>query len=285
MNPAFAALLFGATCIALSPIFVRVAEVGPTSSAFWRVALAIPVLWALCLLERPRTRLGAAEWKACACAGAAFTGDLAFWHWSIQYTSVANSTLLANLSSIFVTLVAWLFLRQRPSGIFVLGLALALGGVGLLVRTSVDFSPTALLGDALGVITAMFYAWYLLAVKGLRDGGVTALRVMAIISTITAALLLPLALYSGETFFPQSTQGWMKLAGLAWISHVAGQGLIAHALAHLPAAFSSVGLLLQPVMAGLFAWVLLSEPLVALQIAGGAVVLAGIYLARRGTSG
>ena len=284
MNPALAALLFGATCIALSPIFVRVADVGPTASAFWRVALAVPVLWALCLLEPRRARLAAGEWKAFAYAGLAFTGDLAFWHWSIQYTSVANSTLLANLSSLFVTLAAWLFLRQRPSRIFLVGLAVALGGVGLLVRTSISFSSTALLGDALAAVTAVFYAWYILAVKGLRDRGVTALRVMAVVSTITAALLLPLALYSGETFIPQSTQGWTKLAGLAWISHVAGQGLIAYALAHLPAAFSSVGLLLQPVMAGIFAWLLLSEPLVALQIAGGAVVLAGIYLARRGAS-
>jgi len=62
-------------------------------------------------------------------------------------------------------------------------------------------------------------------------------------------------------------------------------GLIAFALAHLPAAFSSVGLLSQPVMAAAFAWVLLGEPVVALQVAGGAVVLVGIYLARRGSKG
>ena len=61
------------------------------------------------------------------------------------------------------------------------------------------------------------------------------------------------------------------------------QGLIAYALAHLPAAFSSVSLLLQPVMAAIFAWLLLAEPLSPLQFAGGAVVLAGIYLARRGS--
>ena len=68
------------------------------------------------------------------------------------------------------------------------------------------------------------------------------------------------------------------------MSHAAGQGLIAYALAHLPAAFSSVGLLLQPVVAALFAWLLLAEPLAALQVAGGLIVLAGIYLARRGSA-
>jgi len=92
------------------------------------------------------------------------------------------------------------------------------------------------------------------------------------------------AIASGEALAPQSAAGWLKLLGLAWISHCAGQGLIAYSLAHLPAAFSSVSLLFQPVMAAVFAWIVLSEPLAPLQMLGGAVVLAGIYLARRGSS-
>ncbi len=279
------ALFAGATFIALSPIWVRVSEVGPTASAFWRVALAVPLLWILfAFSSKDQKTLDKGRFKLLLAAGLAFAGDLVFWHWSIHYTSVANSTLLANLASIFVTLAAWVLWKQRPSGLFVTGLAAALLGVGLLVRASLGFSPTARLGDALGVVTAMFYAWYLLSVKGLRDRGTATLQLMAVTTTITAAILLPVALASGEALLPQSGAGWLKLLGLAWISHSAGQGLIAYALAHLPAAFSAVGLLLQPVMAALFAWVLLGEPLVALQIAGGLVVLIGIYLARRGSS-
>jgi len=281
--PALAALFCGATFIALSPIWVRMADVGPTASAFWRVALAVPLLWSLVALLprgapalRPRGALLAA-------AGLAFAGDLAFWHWSIQATSVANATLLANLSSIFVTLAAWALWRQRPSGLFLVGLALALGGVALLVRASLGAASGALVGDAYGVVTAMFYAWYLLTVKTLRDRGAATLRLMATTTTLTAGVLLPLSLASGETMLPAGPRGWLVLLGLAWITHAGGQGLITFALAHLPAAFSSVGLLLQPVLAAAFAWVLLHEPVVPLQMAGGAVVLAGIYLARRGS--
>jgi drug/metabolite transporter (DMT)-like permease len=107
---------------------------------------------------------------------------------------------------------------------------------------------------------------------------------MSVTTALTAAILLPVALVSGETLLPSGARGWLVLLGLAWITHAGGQGLIAYALAHLRAAFSSVGLLLQPVMAALFAWVWLGEPLVALQFAGGAVVLVGIYLARRGSA-
>jgi drug/metabolite transporter (DMT)-like permease len=282
--PALLSLFCGATFIALSPVFVRVADVGPTSSAFWRVALAAPLLWALRATVQARARAPAAprpsRWLFAA-AGLAFAGDLAFWHGSIQLTSVANSTLLANLASIFVTLAAWLLWRERPRAQFLAALALAIAGVGLLVRTSVAFSPRALLGDGLGVVTAVFYAWYLLTVKSLRDRGVSALSLMAVTTTITALLLLPAALASGERLWPSSLAGWLTLVGLAWISHAAGQGLIAFALAHLPAAFSSVGLLFQPVMAAVFAWLLLGEPVAAQQFAGGVVVLSGIYLARR----
>lgn len=152
------------------------------------------------------------------------------------------------------------------------------------MHTSLGFSSTRLLGDAFGVVTAMFYAGYILAVKGLRDRGETTLYLMAVTSTITAIFLFPAALASGDEMLPHSAFGWWMLVGLALVSHAAGQGLIAYALAHLPAAFSSVSLLFQPVMAALFAWVLLAEPLVALQVVGGLVVLFGIYLARRGSA-
>jgi len=278
------ALFCGALCIALSPIWVRVSDVGPTASAFWRVALAVPLLWTL-FFSLKTDEIKKIPLPALLAAGLAFAGDLAFWHWSVHYTSVANSTLLANLASIFVTLAAWILWKQRPSGLFLTGLAAALVGTALLVRASLGFSPTALLGDGLGVVTALFYAWYLMSMKSLRDRGAATLLLMAATTTITAVLLLPVAAASGEALWPQSAAGWLTLLGLAWISHSGGQGLIAYALAHLPAAFSAVGLLLQPVLAAGFAWLLLAEPLTVLQCAGGAVVLFGIYLAHLGRQG
>src|SRR6195256_1611023 len=172
MSPALIALLLGAACIALSPIFVRLSEAGPTATAFWRVALAVPVLWTFWLLQKDhRSMRYSGRWPLLLAAGLAFAGDLGFWHTSIQLTSVANSTLLANLASIFVTLAAWIFLRQTPRRLFLAGLVAALAGVALLVKTSLAFSATGLAGDALGVLTAMFYAGYILAVKALRDRG------------------------------------------------------------------------------------------------------------------
>jgi len=100
---------------------------------------------------------------------------------------------------------------------------------------------------------------------------------------VSAVVLLPVALLSGEELLVTSAYGWAILLGLALLSHAGGQSLIAYALAHLPAAFSSVGLLLQPVTAALLAWLLLGEPVSVWQAAGGIVILYGIFLARRGS--
>ncbi|MDH5534548.1 MAG: DMT family transporter [Betaproteobacteria bacterium] len=281
---ALAALFAGALAIATSALFVKVSEAGPVATAFWRVFLALPFLWLWALAARRHGSPGAVdaprERRLIVAAGLFFAGDLAVWHWSIVLTSVANATLLANLAPIFVTLAAWLMFGLRPTSRFLGGLAAALTGVVLLIGGDFRHSGHALAGDALGVITAMFYGAYQLTVSRLRAVASTA-RIMAWSGTVTAAVLLPLAALSAQPFFPATATGWMLLFGLALIAQVAGQSLIAYAMAHLPATFSSVGLLLQPVAAALFAWVLLGEDLVALQIGGGVMVLAGIRIAHQ----
>ena len=279
---AVAALLAGAVAIAVSPLFVKVSETGPVATAFWRVALALPVLWAWAALEQ-RERHAASfttDRGLMVAAGVLFAGDLAVWHWSILLTSVANATLLANLAPIFVTLAVWVFYGRRPGGAFLTGLAVALAGTVTLLGKDFRLSGGELAGDCLGVVTAMFYAGYQLVVTRLRRRAATS-SVMAWSGLVTALVLLPLALLSGEQIFPATALGWVKLFGLALISQAAGQSLIAYAMAHLPATFSSVGLLLQPVMAALFAWVLLGERLGPVEIAGAVAVLAGIAIAHR----
>ncbi len=279
---AFAALLAGAAAIAFAPIFVRLADTGPTASAFWRVALASAPLLLWARLSARTAAPAPLPWKPLVIAGLCFGGDLGAWHVSLLYTSVANSTLEANLAPIFVTLGVWVLFRQRVSRLFLVALVLTLAGAVLLIGPNFALGGRALAGDALGVLTAMFYAGYMLAIKAASERTGTA-NIMAISTTVAAIVLLPYALVTADAFMPQSINGWLILIGLALIAHVAGQSMIAWGFAHLPAAFSSVSLLLQPVLAAIYAWVLLGEVLGPAQMLGGAVVLAGIYLAKRGS--
>lgn len=276
---ALLALLAGASLIGLAPILVRLSETGPTATAFWRTALAAPLLLVLLAGGRgiapPRGARG-----GLIVVGLLFAGDLALWHQSIRFTSVANATLLANLAPVLVASFVWLAYGERPGARLLVGLALALGGALLLVGESASLSSAGLLGDLLGVGTAFFYAAYLLGISRLRRQLPAAL-IMAWTSLATAIALLPLALLAGETLLPTSREGWMVLILLAVLSHALGQGLIAWAMAMLPASFSALALLWQPVAAALLAWPILGEPLRRGTLFGGALVLIAIALAYR----
>ena len=281
------ALFIGAAAIALSPIFVRLSELGPSATAFYRIFFALPVLW----LWMYRTDSDTIEYRQpsslkdyfrLSLAGLFFAGDLSFWHWSINLTSIANSTLLANAAPIFVTLGAFFLFGEKFSKLFIFGLLLALSGILLLMSNSLDLGQHGVIGDLLGVVTAVFYAAYLLTVGRLRAQFSTA-TVMTWSGTACCIILIPVTILSGESFIAGSLAGWIILLSLALFSHAGGQSLITYSLAHLPAAFGSVGLLLQPVLAAFIAWFVFSEILGGLQLFGGSIVLVGIYLARRGS--
>jgi drug/metabolite transporter (DMT)-like permease len=279
-------LILGAVLISFSGIFVKISELGPTATGFHRLFLALPIFW-LWMAQEARKNPQALplrwqDWWLLALCGLFLAGDLVFWHWSLHMTSVANATLLGNSAPIFVTLAGWLLFGQRFSPLFLLGMALAVGGAAVLVGISFGHGQRPFLGDLLGVIVGAFYAGYIMLVGGLRGRFSTA-TVMGISGVATCLALLPIALASGESLTAHTLHGWVVLFALAWLSQVAGQSAITWSLAHLPAAFGAVTLLVNPVAAALFAWATLGERIGPLQAIGGAVVLIGIALARQGS--
>lgn len=284
---ALVALILGAVGIGFAPIFVRLAGAGgvePVASAFWRLGLAVPLLAPVWLAgRRGPLRPGAGlPWAPLIASGLFFAADLGLWHWAITLTTVANATLLANLNTVFVALIGVLVLQERYGVRFWVGLVAAFAGVLLLVGGSAQAGGGRLLGDGLGVATACMYAGYFLTVRAARRGFSTLDALMGS-SLVTALALFPVAVLLGEQLRPDSLAGWGPLIGLAAVSQLAGQGLIIYALKHLPAAFSAVTLLLQPLVAALVAWGLFGERLSLLELAGGVAVLAGILLARLGS--
>lgn len=281
---ALTALILGGAAIGGSPIFVRLSEVGPMATAFWRVALALIPIFIFSLIKgkdagpKPEKL---SDYGLLILPGAILALDLAAWHLSITMTSVANATLLANLAPVFVTVIGFLFFRAVVTRLFVLGLALALAGVIILKGGPAALGNGDLRGDGVAIVAAMFYAGYILAIGRLRSRFDT-IRIMLWSTASAAVCVFPLAFFFEGHILPPTAYGWAVVFGLAFISHAGGQVAIAYALAYLPAAFSSLTLLLQPVVAAILAWALLNEAIGPMQAIGGAVVLAGIMVARRG---
>jgi len=277
---AILALVAGALAIAFAPIFVRLSETGPAATAFWRVALAVPVLMVLAHRARPGMKTNVpVRWPVILC-GLFFAVDIGVWHYSIEYTTVANAALLANLAPVFVALAAWALFGERITRLFTLGMALAIAGAALLTGASFSLDPQQVYGDMFGVLTAVFYGAYQLSVARLRRLH-SAFSIMAWSSLFSAFGLLTGTVLLGENLLPQTAAGWSVLFGIALISQVGGQTLITYAFAHLPVSFSSVSLLIHPIMSAVLAWVLLGEVLTWTHLIGAVVILAGIYLARR----
>jgi len=267
---ALPALVLGGIAIGASPIFVRWSELGPIATAFHRMLWALPPLWLWMRLveaRQPPEPIVRADRLRLGLCGLLFVGDLCFWHWSILRTNVANATLFANFAPIVVTVGAWALLHEQITRRFFAGMILSLCGAGMLAGASLEIGGTHLLGDGLGMITAVFFGCYVVALAGLR-ARLSAASIMFWSSLVTCLGLLPVALVAGESILPLSWRG------------LAGQGLIAYALGHLPASFSALVILVEPLTAAVLGWLLLQEALGPLQLLGAAVVLAGILLAR-----
>jgi drug/metabolite transporter (DMT)-like permease len=280
--PAFGALVAGAVAMGASPIFVRLAEVGPYTSAFWRVALALPALWLWARLEdggRAPAPAAASVRLAAAIAGLLFAGDLIFWHLAIVNTSVANATFLATLAPVWVVLGSGLFLGEAVTGRLVAGLGLCLVGAAALMGADLRVAPQQLIGDAYGLITSFFFGAYFIAVRRARRGCGTG-RLLFLSSQATAAVLLVAALVMEDRMWPTAAGGIAALMALALVSHSVGQGFLAYALGHLPAAFSSVVIFLEGVAAALLGWLVLGEAVGPLQFAGAVAIFTGIAVAR-----
>jgi drug/metabolite transporter (DMT)-like permease len=277
---AYVALVLGAIAMGASPIFVRLADVGPYASAFWRTALALPFLFAWMQVENAGQ---GPQWppldRQLVLCGLLFTGDLFFWHLAILGTTVANATFLATTSPIWVALGAWLVLSEAIGWRTVIGLALCLAGGLALVGESYGFTPHRLAGDVFGLATAGFFGAYVLAVRGARarHGPAT---LMFVSTAATTVCLFAIAAAFEPILVPRSWGGLAALIALALVSQVAGQGLLSVALGALPATFSSLVIFLEAIAAAAFGWVLLGEALGWAQALGGLFILAGIWVAR-----
>lgn len=278
---AVAALVVAAVAMGASPAFVRWGGVGPFTGAFYRVCIALPPLWLWAKLDRGRNPSWVDRgWtRAIHLSGAAFAGDLFFWHLAIFGTTIANATLLACLAPVWVAAFSGLVIGERVARKTLGGLALCILGAVWLVGAGLALTPEHLAGDLYGVATSLFFGLYFLAVRVARreaPAGVVLFRS----SVITAVILAVIAAAFENAWMPATLIAALSLLAMSWISHVGGQGLLAYALGHLSAAFSSLVIFLEALAGALFGWALFHEALGLPQLIGGGAILAGIWIAR-----
>ena len=287
MLGSYGLLLLSASAVAAAPILVRLSEVSPTATLWLRMGVALLILLTpLGSGHEAPAASGPAERKPprpaairfwIVLSGVLFCGDMLANHWAVRFTSVANTTLLMNLTPVFVIVIAYLFLRERQSMLSVAGVIAATAGALVLVGDSYSLGRDHLIGDGLALSSALVYAAFMVLTKALRNW-VSATRLVRWHTGLSVLFLIPLVTTGSSQVFPVTVQGWAIVIGLAVISQLIGHGLMTYAVKHVSAGISSMSTLIIPVLSTAMAWAFLGEPVEPHHLLGGSLVLVGVGL-------
>ena len=283
------ALSFTAILIKLSE-----AEIGSNATILHRLWIATIVFWVwegVNTLKQPENATQAVskppntyqEKGLLILVAAISTASIVCWAWSLSQTSVANSTVLRNLTPLFTSICGWLLLNHRFDRKFLLGMGLAIIGAIVIGWGDFNLGQNNLIGDAIALFSAFLYAIYLLFLERLRNSlnTITILLWRCAFGTI---LLFPFVLATKESLFPSSYQGWLILIALAIVCQVIGQGLLVYSMKRFSSSFLAVFLLLEPIVTAILAWIIFAENLNLFNGIAFALIIAGIYLAKSSNS-
>jgi drug/metabolite transporter (DMT)-like permease len=272
----------GVICISFAAIFFRLAATPPVAAVFFRALYALPALALAAFLVRRRDTRPARSRMLAGAAGIVLAVDLALWHVSIENIGAGLATVLAATQVLFVAGLAWLLHRERPTASAMLTIPIIIAGIALLsgLGRADAYGKNPALGVVFGVATGLTYATFLLVMRASNRAQLapSAGPVFdATLGTAAGALAMGLALPVDFGFgVSWPAHGW--LAALALVAQAAGWLLITSALPRLPALDTSVLILLQPVGAIIWAYLIFTEALSAVQWSGVALVLGGILL-------
>lgn len=282
---AIMAAILGSSFIALSPLFVRFSEVGSTATAFYRFFFALPLVWTWMVFdnlkpEKYRTPRTVREYILLTAAGVFLGMDISFWHLAMIKTSIVNAVILNAMTPVFVAFAAWIFFKEKITTPLGVGITLALLGSFILVSASGSDQESNLQGDIYALISAVFYAAFMICLKELRKS-FSAPTIMFWVALVGMYVLAINAHVMNEVVVPHSSDGWLLLVALALVVHVFGGGLLSYSVGHLTATFSSLTILVGPFVAGLLGWAVFSEAMSWQQALGGLVIIVGIVLSRQ----
>ncbi len=286
----FLTLVIALVSISFAPIFIRISELelGANGTVLNRLCIFF-IVFGLAQAIRQRfyspedvslqSPLNAKHWLLLLLVGIISITSLGLWAISLQYTSVANSMLLNNMTPIFTSIGAWLCFGKRFDTKFILGMILAVSGAIFLGLEDLQGTNGHLIGDCYALLSAVFLGTYFLVVEQLRSR-FSATTILLWRCGIGSILLVPFVLFTEGKLFPTTWQTWLAVIGLGLISEGLGQRLLADCLDKFSSSFIAMFLLLEPIVSAMLAWVIFAEALNSTTWLGFVIILTGIYLAQ-----
>ncbi|QEO57354.1 DMT family transporter [Francisella marina] len=279
MNRDFFIILFALSNLVIASVLIRYSEVGPIASFGYRLLLPCIFLYSFLAITKDEDKLSKKSIYIAALTGLFLALDLAFYGISLIYTSIAEASLLTNLCPFITTFIAIIFLKEKVSLKYYLVLLVAFIGLLLLMSQS-GLSSQHLLGNWLAIISAVFYALFIIFSKKLRDSCST-FRMMFIASLSGSATLFILAFIFNEQIIPTTLSGVLILLAIAIFGHLLGNILYISRVKYISLAMSSLVLLVGPVFALLYGYVLFRETFSIQQLIGMFIIILSVYLGKK----
>jgi len=277
-------ILAGAFMISFSAIFVRLADVPPTSSGFYRVFFGFIFLFIIAVLKKHLIKPSLAQILFIAFCGLAFALDLFFWHESILFVGPGLATLLGNFQVFLLAATAIVFLGEKARPRFLASLPLAVFGLFLIVGLDWQrHSNTYKIGIYFGLLTAVCYTVYLLSLRKIQSDRSSFSVFSLMLVSFFCALFLGLKMsISGDTFLIPNLKSLLALLGLGLFSQTFGWLLISNALPKIPTSLAGLVLLLQPSLSFVWDVLFFDRPTSLVNWLGVSITLAAIYMGLTG---
>lgn len=263
--------------LAFGPWLVRLADVGPVSIGFWRLAIALPFLFALAHASGQRPHWPSPPVTIAILIAAVFyVLDLAAWNAGILMTKLGNATLFGNTGSFVFAIYGLWLAHRRPSAQQAIALGLAAAGAALLMGGSYELSPKNFTGDVLTLVAGLLYGGYLVFVERARSA-LKPLPLLLLATLFGMPMLLMISAGLGEQIWPRN---WTPLIIFALSSQVLGQGLLVYSIGTFPPLVVGLALLTQPAISALIGWFAYREGLSATDAIGALGIAAALVIVR-----
>ncbi len=274
--------------LAFSPIFTKFAEtelnpIGIIFNRLW-IATAIVAGWRSLYspqIEPIETRPDSQQLILLVAASFCATASALLWAISFNHTSVASSTVLRSLTPLFISLGAWLILKQNFDRQFIIGMTLSIVGATAIGWDDLQLGRDLLIGDGIALVSAALHGANLLIIGYLRDRGCTTERILFWRCSCGALMILPVIYFTDYQLLPTSIFAWCNVVALAVVCQTFGQGLLVYSLKQFTSSFVGVFTLLKPLITALLAWAIFSEAISLINGVALVLILTGIYLANK----
>ncbi len=278
----YAGLVLGVSAVSSAAILIRLADAPALSIAAYRLLLAsvfvVPI--GLATDWTKLRALTSRQWGLVTVSAACLAAHFAFWITSLEHTSVASSVIIVTANPVLVAIGSKLLLRESASPAVMLGIGMALFGGLVITVGDWEMGERRLYGDFLAFLGATAVAGYYIAGRSLRER-LSLFGYIAPVYGVAAGILLAMVFVTGTDMggFSLETYGYLALIGV--VPQLVGHSSLNWSLGYLPATLVSTAVMAEPVGATLLAWAVLDEAPPLATVAGGALMLAGVYIALR----